>query len=109
MRTAVLRMPRLKPRTAPLPSHIWRARPICIVHLSNEDALRELKHAHQRGLRALAETCPRYLLVLSLEEQMPGKSWDEAKYCVHPAAASKTSPGLAMEGAWGRDAFRGLH
>src|SRR5580704_436587 len=30
---------------------------VYIVHLSNEDALRDLKHAQQRGLRALAETC----------------------------------------------------
>ena len=56
---------------------------VYIVHLSNEDALRELKHAQQRGLHALAETCPQYL-VLSLEEQMPGNSWEEAKYVFTP-------------------------
>jgi dihydropyrimidinase len=61
---------------------------VYIVHLSNEDALRELKHAHQRGLRALAETCPQYL-VLSLEEHMPGKSWDEAKYVFTPPLRAK--------------------
>jgi len=61
---------------------------VYIVHLSNEDALRELKHAQQRGLRALAETCPQYL-VLSLEEQMPGKSWDEAKYVFTPPLRAK--------------------
>jgi dihydropyrimidinase len=56
---------------------------VYIVHLSNEDSLRELKHAQQRGLHVLAETCPQYL-VLSLEEQMPGKSWEEAKYVFTP-------------------------
>jgi dihydropyrimidinase len=61
---------------------------VYIVHLSNEDALRELKHAQQRGLRALAETCPQYL-VLSLEEQMPGKSWDEAKFVFTPPLRAK--------------------
>ena len=61
---------------------------VYIVHLSNADALRELKHAQQRGLRALAETCPQYL-VLSLEEQMPGKSWDEAKYVFTPPLREK--------------------
>jgi dihydropyrimidinase len=61
---------------------------VYIVHLSNEDALRELKHAQHRGLRALAETCPQYL-VLSLEEQMPGKSWDEAKYVFTPPLRAK--------------------
>src|SRR6202050_518638 len=61
---------------------------VYIVHLSNEDALRELKHAHQRGLRALAETCPQYL-VLSLAEHIPGKSWDEAKYVFTPPLRAK--------------------
>ena len=61
---------------------------VYIVHLSNKDALRELKHAQQRGLRALAETCPQYL-VLSLEEQMPGKSWEEAKYVFTPPLREK--------------------
>jgi dihydropyrimidinase len=61
---------------------------VYIVHLSNEHSLRELKHAQARGLQALAETCPQYL-VLSLEEQMPGKSWDEAKYVFTPPLREK--------------------
>jgi dihydropyrimidinase len=61
---------------------------VYIVHLSNEDSLRELKHAQQRGLRALAETCIQYL-VLSIEDQMPGKSWDEAKYVFTPPLREK--------------------
>jgi dihydropyrimidinase len=61
---------------------------VYIVHLSNEDSLRELKHAQQRGLRALAETCTQYL-VLSIEDQMPGKSWDEAKYVFTPPLRDK--------------------
>ena len=61
---------------------------VYIVHLSNEDALRELKAAQVRGLRALAETCTQYL-VLSLEEQMPGKSFEEAKYVFTPPLREK--------------------
>lgn len=61
---------------------------VYIVHLSNEDSLRELKHAQQRGLRALAETCTQYL-VLSIEEQMPGKSWEESKYVFTPPLREK--------------------
>jgi dihydropyrimidinase len=61
---------------------------VYIVHLSNADSLRELKHAQERGLRALAETCPQYL-VLSLEEHMPGKNWDEAKYVFTPPLRAK--------------------
>jgi dihydropyrimidinase len=63
---------------------------VYIVHLSNSDALRELKDAKARGLRALAETCTQYL-VLSLEEQMPGRSWDEARYVFTPPLRSKTN------------------
>ncbi len=61
---------------------------VYIVHLSNEYALAELKHLQGRGARALAETCTQYL-VLSLEDQMPGKSWDEAKYVFTPPLREK--------------------
>ncbi len=61
---------------------------VYIVHLSNEYALDELKFMQARGARALAETCIQYL-VLSLEDQMPGKSWDEAKYVFTPPLREK--------------------
>jgi dihydropyrimidinase len=61
---------------------------VYIVHLSNADALLALHHAKEKGLRALAETCPQYL-VLSLEDQMPGRSWDEAKYVFTPPLREK--------------------
>jgi dihydropyrimidinase len=61
---------------------------VYIVHLSNEDSLRELKHAQARGVHALAETCTQYL-VLSIEDQMPGKSWEEAKYVFTPPLRTK--------------------
>jgi dihydropyrimidinase len=63
---------------------------VYIVHLSNTDSLRELKAAQARGLKALAETCTQYL-VLSLEEQMPGKSFEEAKYVFTPPLRSKAN------------------
>ncbi len=63
---------------------------VYIVHLSNSDSLRELKSAQARGLRALAETCTQYL-VLSLEEQMPGLSFDEAKYVFTPPLRLKAN------------------
>lgn len=61
---------------------------VYIVHLSNEEALRELKHAQQHYDRALAETCTQYL-VLSIEDQMPGKSWEEAKFVFTPPLREK--------------------
>jgi dihydropyrimidinase len=61
---------------------------VYIVHLSNEYALDDLKFMQQRGARALAETCTQYL-VLSIEDQMPGKSWDEAKFVFTPPLREK--------------------
>jgi len=61
---------------------------VYIVHLSNAYALDELKHMQKRGARALAETCTQYL-VLSIEDQMPGKSWDEAKFVFTPPLREK--------------------
>jgi dihydropyrimidinase len=61
---------------------------VYIVHLSNEPALAELKFMQARGARALAETCTQYL-VLSIEDQMPGKSWDEAKFVFTPPLREK--------------------
>jgi len=61
---------------------------VYIVHLSNEYALDELKFMQARQARALAETCIQYL-VLSIEDQMPGKSWDEAKYVFTPPLREK--------------------
>jgi dihydropyrimidinase len=61
---------------------------VYIVHLSNEYALDNLKFMQQRGARALAETCTQYL-VLSIEDQMPGKSWDEAKFVFTPPLREK--------------------
>jgi len=61
---------------------------VYIVHLSNEAALAELKFMQARGAKALAETCTQYL-VLSIEDQMPGKSWDEAKFVFTPPLREK--------------------
>jgi dihydropyrimidinase len=61
---------------------------VYIVHLSNEHALAALKFMQARGARALAETCTQYL-VLSIEDQMPGKSWDEAGYVFTPPLREK--------------------
>jgi dihydropyrimidinase len=69
---------------------------VYIVHLSNAYALDNLKHMQKRGARALAETCIQYL-VLSIEDQMPGKSWDEAKYVFTPPLREKWN----QEPLWG--------
>src|ERR1700723_578352 len=57
--------------------------PVYIVHLSSEDALNQVREARDRGVPAFAETCPQYLL-LSIEDQMPGRGWEGAKYVFTP-------------------------
>ena len=69
---------------------------VYIVHLSNADALAALRHAQAKGVRALAETCTQYL-VLSLEEQMPGLSWEEAKYVFTPPLREKENQAALWE------------
>ena len=37
--------------------------PVVIVHLTNEEALKEVEHARRRGQTVYVETCPQYLLL----------------------------------------------
>src|ERR1700742_2551876 len=68
--------------------------PVYIVHLSSEDALNQVREARDRGLPAFAETCPQYLL-LSIEDHMPGNSFEDAKYVfTPPLREKKTQPKL---------------
>lgn len=71
--------------------------PVYIVHLSSEDALNQVREARDRGLPAFAETCPQYLL-LSIEDQMPGKSFDEAKYVFTPPLREKRNQPKLWDG-----------
>jgi dihydropyrimidinase len=67
------------------------------VHLSSEDALNQVREARDRGLPAFAETCPQYLL-LSIEDQMPGKSFEDAKYVFTPPLRKKANQQKLWEG-----------
>lgn len=71
--------------------------PVYIVHLSSEEALYQVREARDRGLPAFAETCPQYLL-LSLEDQMPGKSFEEAKYVFTPPLREKKNQARLWDG-----------
>ena len=37
--------------------------PVVIVHLTNQEALKEVEHARRRGQKVYVETCPQYLLL----------------------------------------------
>ncbi|MGB7188596.1 MAG: dihydropyrimidinase, partial [Acidobacteriaceae bacterium] len=71
--------------------------PVYTVHLTSEDALNQVREARDRGLPAFAETCPQYLL-LSLEDQMPGKSFDEAKFVFTPPLRKKANQQKLWDG-----------
>jgi dihydropyrimidinase len=71
--------------------------PVYIVHLSSEDALNQVREARDRGLPAFAETCPQYLL-LSIEDQMPGISFEEAKYVFTPPLREKKNQPKLWDG-----------
>jgi dihydropyrimidinase len=71
--------------------------PVYIVHLSSEDALNKVREARDRGVPAFAETCPQYLL-LSIEDQMPGLSFEEAKYVFTPPLREKKNQPKLWDG-----------
>src|SRR6201998_2527358 len=71
--------------------------PVYIVHLSSEDALNQVREARDRGLPAFAETCPQYLL-LSIEDQMPGKGFEGAEYVFTPPLREKKNQPKLWDG-----------
>src|SRR5277367_6971444 len=71
--------------------------PVYIVHLSSEDALNQVREARDRGVPAFAETCPQYLL-LSLEDNMKGESFEDAKYVFTPPLREKKNHPKLWEG-----------
>jgi len=46
--------------------------PILIVHVSGEEATKEIRRAQERGLRIYGETCPQYLFLTSADLQKDG-------------------------------------
>ncbi len=71
--------------------------PVYIVHLSSEDALNKVREARDRGVPAFAETCPQYLL-LSIEDNMKGESFEDAKYVITPPLREKKNQPKLWDG-----------
>ncbi len=68
--------------------------PVVIVHLSNQDSLKEVEHARKRGQRVYVETCPQYLL---LDESLYfNEDWSQAaRYvCAPPLRGKKEQDAL---------------
>lgn len=63
--------------------------PIYIVHLTCKEALEKVKEARDKGLPALAETCPQYLILSYKNYEEPG--FNGAKYVMSPPLREKSN------------------
>jgi dihydropyrimidinase len=63
--------------------------PIMIVHVSNGEAMEQIRWAQQRGLKVYGETCPQYLVLT--EKDMDGLNMEGAKYVCSPPPRDEAS------------------
>ncbi len=68
--------------------------PMLIVHVSAEEALREIRAAQSAGLKIYAETCPQYLFLTADDLDRDGA--EGAKFCCSPPPRDKS----AQEALW---------
>lgn len=67
-----------------------------IVHVSNRQAMEEIRRAQQRGLRIHGETCPQYLVLTEADMDRPGM--EGAKYVCSPPPRDSDSQAACWEG-----------
>jgi dihydropyrimidinase len=70
--------------------------PIVIVHVSNREAMEEIRRAQMRGLKIHGETCPQYLVLT--EDDMQGLNMEGAKYVCSPPPRDQASQDACWEG-----------
>src|ERR1700751_109255 len=70
--------------------------PVMIVHVSNREAMEEIRRAQQRGLKVFGETCPQYLVLT--EKDMEGLNMEGAKYVCSPPPRDVASQIACWEG-----------
>jgi dihydropyrimidinase len=70
--------------------------PVMIVHVSNGQAMEEIRRAQQRGLKVYGETCPQYLVLT--EKDMEGLNMEGAKYVCSPPPRDKESQEACWQG-----------
>ena len=63
--------------------------PIMIVHVSNGEAMEQIRWAQSRGLKVFGETCPQYLVLT--EKDMEGLNMEGAKYVCSPPPRDEES------------------
>ena len=70
--------------------------PVMIVHVSNREAMEEIRRAQQRGLKVFGETCPQYLVLT--EKDMEGLNMEGARYVCSPPPRDVASQQACWEG-----------
>ena len=70
--------------------------PIVIVHVSNREAMEEIRRARQRGQKIAGETCPQYLMLTADDLDLEGL--DGAKFVCSPPPRDKPSQDACWEG-----------
>jgi dihydropyrimidinase len=70
--------------------------PVMIVHVSNREAMDEIRRAKAKGLKVLAETCPQYLVLT--ENDLDGLNMEGAKYVCSPPPRDLPSQDACWEG-----------
>jgi dihydropyrimidinase len=63
--------------------------PLMVVHISNGEAMEEVRRAQSRGLKVLGETCPQYLVLT--EKDLDGLNMEGAKYVCSPPPRDEKS------------------
>ncbi|GAK72044.1 dihydropyrimidinase [Agrobacterium rubi TR3 = NBRC 13261] len=70
--------------------------PIVIVHVSNREAMEEIRRARQRGQKIAGETCPQYLMLTA--DDLDQSEMEGAKYVCSPPPRDKASQDACWEG-----------
>jgi dihydropyrimidinase len=70
--------------------------PVMIVHVSNREAMEEIRRAQQRGLKIYGETCPQYLMLTARD--LEGLNMEGAKYVCSPPPRDNPSQEACWEG-----------
>ncbi len=70
--------------------------PVMIVHVSNRQAMEEIRRAQTRGLAVYGETCPQYLVLT--EKDMDRTDMEGAKYVCSPPPRDADSQNACWEG-----------
>jgi dihydropyrimidinase len=70
--------------------------PLMVVHVSNREAMEQIRWAQQRGLKIFAETCPQYLMLTA--EDLEGLKMEGEKYVCSPPPRDAASQQACWEG-----------